>query len=263
VRHKNNLATYLSDRLLDLQMLQKVGPGRDRHFFASQPKPFLALSNNSYDLSLMLKYLDSKLITLENKQHYKSYSECIVFLKSSYIFYRILLDTLAAVIEFLYKKNESINLPNSFKKLISKYKTNELPTELSQLIKNTLSWFPEFKSRRDDLVHNYQTFLIHFGKDTDNLITLEHSYTFDKKVSNSNNLGNIREYLGFIFKEYPVLVDGLLDHFDSKFHDWYGIVRGYDSRTETILEGTPAYMIWWTAKYGNYKHDGLFINDKT
>jgi hypothetical protein len=74
VRHKNNLATYLSDRLLDLQMLQKVGPGRDRHFFASQPKPFLALSNNSYDLSLMLKYLDSKLITLENKQHYKSYS---------------------------------------------------------------------------------------------------------------------------------------------------------------------------------------------
>ncbi len=60
--NKNDLTTYLHDRLLDLQMLQKLRSGRDRHFFVSHPKPFLALSNNAYDLSLMLKRLDSNIL---------------------------------------------------------------------------------------------------------------------------------------------------------------------------------------------------------
>ena len=82
-----------------------------------------------------------------------AYSKARVCLKTVYIFYRILLDTLAAVIEYYYKKNEKISLPSSFHSLFNKQKNGQLPDELSSVIQHTLPWFPALMSRRDDLVH--------------------------------------------------------------------------------------------------------------
>lgn len=150
-RHRNDFSTYLSDWFTCIQMMQKAGSAGNHRLIGSRPKPFRALWSNTYDLSLMLFHLDSKMNVLEKKPPLeldpKAYSECMVFLKASYIFYRILLDTLAAVIEYFYKKNERINLPHSFKNLLSQHKAGKLPKELSGVLKTSLSWFPEFKSR--------------------------------------------------------------------------------------------------------------------
>jgi len=189
----------------------------------------------------------------------KTYSEARIFLKSAYIFYRILLDTVAAVIEYFYKKNERINLPSSFYGLISKQRKRQLPDELSNAIQQTLSWFPDFKSRRDDLVHNYQSFLILFQKDPKGETALDHTYLNSSKIPSGKNLGNIREYVGFLLKCYQELIDSLLNLFDLKFQDWYGIVIGHNSRTETILEGLTGYMLWWASIYGKYQNSNMQI----
>ncbi len=264
-KHKNDLSTYLSGWFMCLQMGQIAGLKNTRLMLTSKPKPFYAIGSHTYELSLMLSHLDSKMRILESKSplelDHKAYSECIVFLKASYVFYRILIDTLAGVIEYFYKKSEKINLPRSFNGLLSKHKNGRLPKELSDVIKDSISWFPDFRARRDDLVHHYESFLILFGKDPQNKTILEHSLMPGKRTPTVNNLRDIREYLGFVLKEYQQLVDGLLDHFDSKFKGWYGIVKGDKSRTETILEGSSAYMIWWAAKYGNYQHPDLIIRE--
>ena len=262
VRHKNELSTYLSDWFARLQMVRLNKP--TERMFRTKPKPFQSLGDNTYELSLMLYYLDSRLHQLEERSSIQidpmSYSEARVFLKSVYIFFRVLLDTVAAVIEYYYKKNEKISLPQSFRRLISRQKNGQLPNELSKALSQSLSWFPDFKSRREDLVHHYQSFLILFKKDPKGETTLNHSYLHAPNVPSRETLGDIRAYVGFLLKNYQELVDALLDLFDLKFQDWYGIMGGYQSRTETIMEGISAYMIWWASRYGNYRHADLRIS---
>ena len=78
----------------------------------SMPTPFAFLSNNTYDLSLMFAYLDDKLTVFEetpltpSQFNYQAYAEARVFLKASYLFFRILLDDVSGIIEYFYKKNE-------------------------------------------------------------------------------------------------------------------------------------------------------------
>lgn len=136
----------------------------------------------------------------------------------------------------------------------------QLTAELPQALSQSLFWFPDFKSRREDLVHHYQSFLILFKKDPKGKTILDHAYLNPSNIPSEENLGDIREYLGFLLKCYQELIDSMLDLFDLKFENWYGIIGGYESRTETIMEGLSGYMIWWASKYGKYKHAGLQIN---
>jgi frataxin-like iron-binding protein CyaY len=54
------------------------------------------------------------------------------------------------------------------------------------------------------------------------------------------------------------LFDDLLNHIDTKFKIWYGIIINKSSRTQTTIEGNAAYILWWcAAKYGGYKHADL------
>jgi len=263
VRHKNDFSTYLSDWFTSLQMIRVNLPEQTNKILRAKPKPFHALGENTYELNFMLYHLNTRMQLMEksepSKIDPKTYSEARIFLKSAYIFYRILLDTVAAVIEYFYKKNERINLPSSFYGLISKQRKRQLPDELSNAIQQTLSWFPDFKSRRDDFVHNYQSFLILFQKDPKGETALDHTYLNSSKIPSGKNLGNIREYVGFLLKCYQELIDSLLNLFDLKFQDWYGIVIGHNSRTETILEGLTGYMLWWASIYGKYQNSNMQI----
>lgn len=263
VRHKNEISTYLSDWYNCLQMTKNYLPSKINKKLTARPKPFNALSENTYELNFMLYNLHSNILLLENNEpkniDLMAYSGARVYLKSAYIFYRILMDSLAAVIEYFYKENEKINLPSSFHRLLKKQEKGNLPNELSRAIQKALSFFPDLKSRRDDLVHNYQSFLLIFQKDRKGETFLDHTYLNFSKMQDMETLGSIRDYVGFLLKSYQELIDSLLDLFDSKFEVWYGIVRGHNSRTETIMEDLSGYMLWWASVYGKYQNSNLQI----
>jgi len=257
--HKNNLSTYLSDWKVKMEMMNsfsKIG----KYKTLPIPKIFQAIFIQTIDLSVVLRYLDSKLRILENNKSpltmdYQAYTDAIVFLKVAYLFFRILLDTLAGVIEYFYKKNERINLPHSFNKLQKREKEGNLPRDLSDILKKAHIWFPDFTDRRDNLVHHYESFLILFEKNKSSVNILEHS-----NMPNRNeykNFGEIRGYLGFLLCGYQKLIDDLLDHFDTKFRAWYGITASKSSRGQTVMEWNSINMLWWAVKYGGYKHPDL------
>ncbi len=177
-------------------------------------------------------------------------------MKATYIFYRILLDTLAGIIEYFYKKNEGINLPYSFHDLlVQSKKWDKFPKDLSIILKKVNIWFPEVKDRRDDLVHYYESFLILIEGNKSGINILKHS---NRSYGNEfKNFGGIRKYIGFLLCEYQKLIDDLLDHFDSRFKIWYGIITSKTSRTQTVMEWNSASMLWWAVKYGGYKDPDL------
>ena len=107
VAHKNDLRVYLGDWKNVMNIVLKTQPP------VILPQTLISFSNNTYDLSLMLSYLNDKLTILEKtpliagqRIDSQAYAEVRVFLKVSYLFFRILLDDISGVIEYFYKKNE-------------------------------------------------------------------------------------------------------------------------------------------------------------
>ena len=258
--HKNDLSIYLSDRKMQMEIvnkLSKIGKNKPQTI----PKDFQAISEHTKDLWIVLSYLDSKLKILENNklplsEKYQDYVDAAVFLKCTYIFYRILLDTIARIIRYFYRENEGIKLPCSLFMPPDKSKKREnIPKDLSVILNKVYIWFPVVKDRRDDLVHDCESFLILFEGNKSGMNMLKHSNITSKKGIKS--FGRIREYIGFLLCVYQQLIDGLLDHFDTKFKDWYKIIAGRSSRTQTQREGDMLW--WWAVKYGNYKHPDLKI----
>jgi len=258
--HKNNLSSYLSDWKVKIDIKNKYFE-KGKHKPLPIPKTFQAIANKTFDLSVMLRYLDSNLKILENNKSpltidYQAYADAIVFLQASYLFYHILLDTLTGAIAYFYEKNEMINLPHSFHDLLKKSKNwHKFPKDLNFILKKAHIWFPEFKERRVDLVHHYKSFLILLKKNKSGEYILEHS---NRSYGNKfKNFGEIRKYIGFLFCEHQKLIDNLLDHFDSKFIIWYGIVASKTSRSSTMMEWNSASMLWWAVNYGGYKDPDL------
>jgi len=258
--HKNNLSVYLSDWKSEVNIRNKIIK-KDKYKPVYTPIAFEAIANKTHDLSVMLRYLDSNLKIIENikspiKIDYQAYADAIVFLQASYLFYYILLDTLAGVIAYFYKKNERINLPHSFQDLLKKSKNwHKFPKDLNFILKNAHIWFPEFKERRVDLVHHYKSFLILLKKNKSGAYILEHS---NRSYGNKfKNFGEIRKYIGFLFCEHQKLIDNLLDHFDSKFKIWYGIDATKTNRSPTMMEWNSASMLWWAVSYGGYEDPNL------
>jgi len=258
VVHKNDLSAYLGDWKNVMNIILKAQPP------VSLPQTLISFSNNTYDLSLMLAYLDDKLTVLEetpitpSQFNYQAYAEARVFLKASYLFFRILLDDVSGIIKYFYNKNEpKVGVKKSFNDLLKKAKNGKLPEDLSKLLERSISWFPEMRKRRTDLEHYYESLLISFKQGEDGKNILGH---FSTMGHTSSDYENIRGYFGFILSEYQTLIDNLLDHFDTKFRDWYGIVQGKSGRTSSIMSGCVAIPLWWAYKYGNYRDEDLQVN---
>ena len=261
--HKNDLSTYLSDWKMKMERMNRfsrIGKNKPQAI----PKEFQAISTQTTDLWIVLRYLDSKLRILENNklpfsEKYQDYADAIVFLKVTYIFYRIILDTLENIIKHFYKKNEGINLHHIFDDPHDPKSKKEVkfPKDLSAILKKVHTWFPEIKDRRDKLVHQCESFLILIEGNKSGMNILKYSnIAYGNKL---RNFGGIREYTGFLLCVYQQLIDDLLDHFDIKFKDWYGIIAGRSSRTQTCRVGDMLW--WWAVKYGNYKHSDLKIKE--
>jgi len=265
VCHKNNLSTYLSDWVTMMRMMVNITRPKvaQRHDLTRIPTTFGSLSNNTYDLSVVLVHLDSRLRVLEEKPirqlDFRADAEARVFLKAFYVFFRILLDDVSGVIEYFYKKNErGVAVTKSFNNLLKKTKEGKLPECLSRVLERPSSWFPEVIYTRDDLVHYYDSLLISIDQGEGSKNILGH---FNIGGRAHRECVNVREHFGFLLCEYQTLIDNLLDHFDTKFEDWYGIAKGKSSRSPTIMLGCVAFPLWWAYKYGNYRHEDLQVSE--
>jgi hypothetical protein len=255
--HKNNLSGYIGNWRLTMNQILKVQPPVDI------PQELISLGDNTYDLSLMLSYLDDKLTILEKtpliagqRIDYQAYAEARSFLKVCYLLVRILFDNVSGVIKYFYDENEpNSGVTKSFSDLLKKDKNGKLPEDLSTLLKQTIIQFPKMKDRRDDLGHFYESLLISFKQDEDGKTILGHFSTKDRPTKEYED---IRQYFGFILCEYQTLVDNLLDHFDTKFEGWYGFAPHRDI---TIMSDIVDLPLWWAYKYGNYRHKDLQVSE--
>lgn len=145
-QHKNCLSTYLSDWMM---MIKTIKPqGAQCYNLTRVPTTLESLHNNTYDLSVVLAHLDSRLRVLEEKPisqlDLQAYAEARVFLKAFFVFFRILLDNVSGVIEFLYNTNQRGEaVTSSFHKLLKNAKDEKLPKSLCELLEQPNSWFPK------------------------------------------------------------------------------------------------------------------------
>jgi len=265
IQHKNEFSTYLGNWMTMMRMVINITRPEvaQRHDLTRIPTTFESLSNNTYDLSVVLVHLDSRLRVLEEKPIHqldlRAYAEARVFLKAFYVFFRILLDDVSGVIEYFYNKNEpGAAVTKSFNKLLKKAKEGKLPEGLSRVLERPSSRFPEVIYARDDLVHYYDSLLISIDQGEGGKNILGH---FNIGGRAHRECVNVREHFGLLLCKYQTLVDDLLDHFDTKFEDWYGIVQGKSSRSPTIMLGCVAFPLWWAYKYGNYRHEDLQVSE--
>jgi len=254
INHKNTLSGYIGNWLIVMNHFKKTQPP------IRIPHEAVSYNDNMYDLSLMLSYLDNNLTILEetpltpDKFNYLAYAQARAFLKVCYMFLRIILDDVSGIIKYFYDSNERrAGVPKSFEDLLKKADDRKLPEDLIALLLQSKEWFREMRRRRVDLEHNYESLLISFrqGKDGENI--LGH---FSTKGHTTREYEDIRQYIGFVLCEYQKLIDNLLDHFDSKFRNWYGIAP---HRDVTIFDRIVDMPLWWAYKYGNYRHKDLNI----
>ncbi len=246
--------------IVHLHMARKNPEKAQRYHIVNIPTPIESFSFNNTDFSILLNFLNDKLEILEqaritpNEFPYQSYAEARVFLKSFFIFFRILLDDLSGVIGYFYKNNERIELPKSFNKLLKKAEKGTLPADLRKLLELSFSWFPKIKNTRDDLVHYFDSILLTFqqGIGEKNVVGY-----FNREGRTHYIEENVRKNIGLLLSEYQKFIDNLLDHFDTKFQEWYGIIQGKSGRTTSIIEG--GIGLWWAYKYGDYRNDTLHV----
>ena len=256
IHHQSDLIGYVSEWRLTMNHVLKIQPPIDI------PQALVSLGDNTHDLSLMLSYLHAKLTILEETPliagqqiDYQAYSEARSFLKVCYLLIRILFDDVSGVIKYFYDKNEpNSGVTKSFETLLNKAKKGNLPKDLSILLSQTIEHFPEMRKRRVDLEHDYESMLVSFRRDEDGKTIPGH---FGTKERNTKEYGDIRQYFGFILSEYQKLIDNILDHFDTKFMDWYRFKPPRASKI--IAEGYAGIMLWWAYKYGNYRPKDLVV----
>ena len=256
INHKNNLSGYIGSWLTVMNHIKKTQPP------IRVPRAVVSYNDNMYDLSLMLSYLDNNLTVLEGKPptpdkfDYLAYARARAFLKVCYLLLRILLDDVSGVIKYFYDYNErTVGVPKSFNVLLKKADNRKLPEDLIAVLQPSKEWFRQMRDRKDDLAHRYESLLISLrqGKNSDTI--LGH---FSTKGHTVREYEDIRKYFGFVLCEYQKLIDNLLDHFDSKFRNWYGIAP---HRDVTIFDHIVDMPLWWAYKYGNYRHKDLQIID--
>lgn len=115
-------------------------------------------------------------------------------------------------------------------------------------------WFPKFVERRDKIVHYYETHFIGFGKNSEGE-TKAMQFSPKKKTQ---EIEDLRSYIGMVMAGYQCFVDDLLDYWDKMFIDWYNFRVG---RVTSILEGRRANILWWAYKYGEYRNDNMVVSE--
>ena len=257
--HKNCLSTYLSD----LQTAMDVC-ARARQKPTSRlgiPRPLQSLVRHEGNLCLMLGFFDDCLKRFEaNRQEFGAYSEAMAFLDVIYLISRMLLDSAAGVVRDCYKCNREDELPKSFKDMLKKSDRGKLPDNLNAVFSGCKTWFPDLKDRRDDIVHDYETYYIGLARnERGRVMPIQLSPRNKTRAITSEDL---RAYIGGVMAGYQRFVDALLDHLDTTFQRWYGVSRSADSRSSTILEGRRGNILWWAYQYGGYRHDNLVIESE-
>ncbi len=220
IHHQTDLTYYISGWRSTMNYILKKQPPVDI------PQPLISLGDNTRDLSVMLSYLDVNLAILEETPptvgqeiNYQAYSDARTFLKICYLLVRILFNDVAGVIQYFYDENEpNSGVPQSFNGLLTKAKNKKLPEDLSTLLRRTIVQFPIMRGRRDDLEHYYESLLISFRQDEDGKTIPGH---FSTKRRTAKEYEDVRQSFGSILCEYQNLIDNILDHFDTKFMDWY------------------------------------------
>ena len=254
INHKNSLSGYIGNWLTVMNHIKKTQPP------IRIPRVVVSYNDNMYDLSLMLSYLDNNMTILEetpltpDKFDHLAYAQARLFLKACYMFLRILLDNVSGIIKYFYDYNEPrVGVPKHFDDLLKKADDHKLPEDLITLLQQPKEWFYQMRERRDDLEHRYESLLISFRQGEGGKTILGH---FSTMGHTTREYEDIRQYFGFVLCEYQKLIDNLLDHFDSKFRNWYGIAPHRDI---TILDRIVDMPLWWAYKYGNYRHKDLHI----
>ena len=262
VIHNNDLGGYLGNWKTNVQILRELIPDKIRWTpLQTLPTPFQSYSFNTHDLTVLLSFLEMNLRILEqtplSQFDNEAYSKSRVFLKTSLIVFPVILDDLAAILEFFYKKNQpQTQVPPRFSDLLAKASKGELPSDLEALVLQTDSWFPEVKDTRDDIIHHYDSVLLSFSQTEDNKNIIGHFHVGGR---NPYAYEDTRSFLGTVFANYQQLIDQLLSHFDAKFADWYGFAP---NRAQTILQGDAGIILWWAHKYGGYTSDDFQIIEK-
>lgn len=260
ITHSNVLSTYLGDWAINMRLLRQAKDATAQ--VKENANVLRAISVGERDINTLLRLIDERLHIIETRplpslENIKTFDftadvETVVLLKALYVDVRIYLDAISGIIRYFYKK---LALPKSFNKLLKKVGTTTLPEDLSQVLLPATNWFKDFKGTRNDLVHNYEDFLLLF-----NGPTIHHASLSKINGNKVFDYGSIRSSVGELLKNTQALIDRLLDHFDNKFFDWYGFVQSSRSRNKTIFEG--GYILYWAYKYGGYNHAELEVQDE-
>ncbi len=278
ITYKNNLEGYLANWRMIMKAEEATKTGG--YFVAQLPQPVRSLLRHEYSVCLMLELLGNRLEQMEGDvkdinpgkdlgPFSKAYSEAMTFMDATYIFLRALLDDVTAIIEYFYKSNKALSVPQSFDDLLKKAKAGKLPEELALILQPCQEWFPQLRDQRDDIVHRYETNLIGFVLNPKKRGWTSVQFSGRRSRSNEQSVVpmmrgegvGIHAYLGLLLANYQRFIDDLLDLWDRKFYEWYGIVSSHKSRPVTMLEGRSANILLWAHRHGGYTNSDMSIDD--
>ncbi|MEJ2697987.1 MAG: hypothetical protein P8013_15245 [Candidatus Sulfobium sp.] len=181
----------------------------------------------------------------------------MTFMDTSYIFLRSLLDDITGIIEYFFKSNKVTGIPKSFSDLLKKAKNERVPEELIRVLQPSQCWFHKLRKDRADIIHEYETNLTGFVMSPRGWTSIQFSGK-TRDLMENRGVG-IRTNLGLLLANYQSFIDNLLDLWDKKFFEWYGIVSSLNSRPSSILQGRSANMLLWAADYGGYTNMGMTV----
>ncbi|MFH1079412.1 MAG: hypothetical protein V1766_03980 [Pseudomonadota bacterium] len=269
ITHKNCLIGCLSHWQSAMKAREAVQ--NSGTFVAGLPQPVGSFTRREYGICLMLELLDDRLKQIEHfvkdvdpgkdiGPFSKGYSEAMTFIDTIYIFLRSLLDDVSGIIEYIYKSNNIAGVPKSFSDLLKKAKAGRVPEDLICILRPCQDWFPKLKKDRDDIVHDYETNLIGFVMNPRKGGWTSIQFSGKTLRTMENGGVGIRTNLGLVLANYQSFIDDLLDLWDRKFLEWYGIVSSRNSRPSSILEGRSANMLLWAVDFGGYTDEDLIIS---
>ena len=153
IQHKNSLTGYISDLQMRIDIMAR-GQGKPPSRSAI-PRPVQALIRHEQSICILLELLEERLTRIEaalprkDDSVFIAYAEALVFLDAVYIFTRMALDSVAGIIECLYKQYARETLPPRFKDMLNLSTKGGLPGSLNAVFSSAGNWFRQFRDRRE------------------------------------------------------------------------------------------------------------------
>ncbi len=230
ISHTNSIQGYVDEWLVRMNVKSRAKRKPSSGF--TIPRPVQSLMRHELNVCLMLELFDKSLTRFEKSLNgkkedidYGAYSDAISFLDAIYLFSRILLDSAAGVVRHYHNyNNKDCKLKESFNSLYKKSVKEELPNNLNKVFSECETWFPQFRDRRDDIVHHYETNFIGIRRKLDGeTVALQISHRENTHALSDEALySDLRSYIGMVMSGYQRFVDRLLDYWDEMFLSWYG-----------------------------------------